>query len=411
MGFASKEAESMKEVVITNPLRTANGSFGGAFKTVPAYDLARVVMQRVIADAGIDAGALDEVIFGNIGQPSEAANIARVAAIYAGIPDHVPAYTVQRNCASGLQAITNAYSAIQVGDGELYLVGGAENMSLIPYVVKGARWGLKLRHAEFTDALWEGLTDPTCNLIMGGTAENLAEQYQISRDAQDQYAVQSHKKAFMATRTGKFKDEIVPVEVVKRAAGQEVAKESIIQDESINPGLTVQKAALYPTVFKKDGSVTPANACPMNDGAAAMLVTTAERAEKLGLKPMARILGYGYTGVSPAYMGIGPATALPKALARAGLRYDQLDLVEINEAFAAQALAVSIKMTQDGHGWDWEKTNVNGGAIALGHPVGQSGARIVVTLLHEMKRRGGRYGAATLCVGGGQGGAMVVERI
>jgi len=401
----------MKEVVITNPLRTANGSFGGAFKTVPAYDLAKIVMQRVIAAAGIDAGALDEVIFGNIGQPSEAANITRVAAIYAGIPDHVPAYTVQRNCASGLQAITSAYNAIQVGDGELYLVGGAENMSLIPYVVKGARWGLKLRHSEFTDALWEGLTDPTCNLMMGGTAENLAEQYRISRDAQDQYAVQSHKKAFMATRTGKFKDEIVPVEVVKRAAGQEVAKESIIQDESINPGLTVQKAALYPTVFKKDGSVTPANACPMNDGAAAMLVTTAERAEKLGLKPLARILGYGYTGVSPAYMGIGPATALPKALARAGLRYDQLDLVEINEAFAAQALAVSIKMTQDGHGWDWEKTNVNGGAIALGHPVGQSGARIVVTLLHEMKRRGSRYGAATLCVGGGQGGAMVVERL
>jgi len=401
----------MKEVVITNPLRTANGSFGGAFKTVPAYDLAKVVMQRVIADAGIDAGALDEVIFGNIGQPSEAANITRVAAIYAGIPDHVPAYTVQRNCASGLQAITSAYNAIQVGDGELYLVGGMENMSLIPYVVKGARWGLKLRHSEFTDALWEGLTDPTCNLIMGGTAENLAEQYQISRDAQDQYAVQSHKKAFMATRMGKFKDEIVPVEVVKRAAGQEVAKESIIQDESINPGLTVQKAALYPTVFRKDGSVTPANACPMNDGAAAMLVTTAERAEKLDLKPLVRILGYGYTGVSPAYMGIGPATALPKALARAGLRYDQLDLVELNEAFAAQALAVSIKMTQDGHGWDWEKTNVNGGAIALGHPVGQSGARLVVTLLHEMKRRNSRYGAVTMCVGGGQGGAMVVERI
>ena len=334
-----------------------------------------------------------------------------MAAIYAGIPDHVPAYTVQRNCASGLQAITSAYNAIQVGDGDLYLVGGTENMSLIPYVVKGARWGLKLRHSEFTDALWEGLTDPTCNLIMGGTAENLAEQYQISREAQDQYAVQSHKKAFMATRMGKFKDEIVPVEVVKRAAGQEVAKESIIQDESINPGLTVQKAALYPTVFKKDGSVTPANACPMNDGAAAMLVTTAERAEKLGLKPLARILGYGYTGVSPAYMGIGPATALPKALTRAGLRYDQLDLVELNEAFAAQSLAVGIKMAQDGHGWDWDKTNVNGGAIALGHPVGQSGARLVVTLLHEMKRRGSRYGAATMCVGGGQGGAMVVERI
>ncbi len=401
----------MKEVVITNPLRTANGSFGGAFKTVPAYDLAKAVMQRVIADSGIDPGTLDEVIFGNIGQPSEAANITRVAAIYAGIPHHVPAYTVQRNCASAMQAIINAHNAIQVGDGELYLVGGTENMSQIPYVLKGARWGLRLRHSELTDALWEGLTDPTCNLIMGATAENLAEQYRISREEQDQFAVQSHKKAFMATRMGKFRDEIVPVEVVKMAAGQEVAKENIIQDESINPALTVQKAALYPAVFKKNGTVTPANACPMNDGAAAMLVTTAERAERLGLQPMARILSYAVTGVDPAYMGIGPATALPRALARAGLKYDQLDLVELNEAFAAQALAVGIKMTQDGHGWDWAKTNVNGGAIALGHPVGQSGARIVVTLLHEMKRRGCRYGAATLCVGGGQGAALIVERV
>lgn len=401
----------MKEVVICNPLRTANGSFGGAFKTVPAYDLAKIVMQRVIADSGIDPGLFDDVIFGNIGQPSEAANIARVSAIYAGIPLHVPAYTVQRNCASALVAISNAYAAIQAEEGDLYLSGGTENMSQIPYVVKGARWGLKLRHAEFTDGLWEGLTDPTCNLIMGGTAENLAEQYGITREEQDAFAVQSHKKAFMATRMGKFKDEIVPVEVVKKAAGQEVAKETILQDESINPGLTVQKAALYPAVFKKGGTVTPANACPMNDGAAAMIVTTAEKAEKLGLTPEARILGYGYTGVDPAYMGIGPATALPKALARAGLKYDQLDLVELNEAFAAQAIAVGKRMVADGHGWDWDKTNVNGGAIALGHPVGQSGARIVVTLLHEMKRRNARYGAATLCVGGGQGGAMVVERL
>lgn len=401
----------MKEIVICNPLRTANGSFGGAFKTVPAYDLAKVVMQRVIADSGIDPGLLDDVIFGNIGQPSEAANITRVSALYAGIPKHVPAYTVQRNCASAMVAITNAAAAIKADDGELFLVGGTENMSLIPYIVKGARWGLKLRHAEFTDGLWEGLTDPTCNLIMGATAENLAEQYNITREEQDAFAVQSHKKAFMATRMGKFKDEIVPVEVVKKAAGQEVAKETITQDESINPGLTVQKAALYPTVFKKGGTVTPANACPMNDGAAAMLVTTAERAEKLGLTPVARILGYAYTAVDPAYMGIGPATALPKALARAGLKYDQLDLVEINEAFAAQVLAVGKQMVMDGHGWDWDKTNVNGGAIALGHPVGQSGARITVTLLHEMKRRNARYGAATLCVGGGQGGALVVERL
>lgn len=401
----------MKEVVISNPLRTANGSFGGAFKTVPAYDLAKVVMARVIADARIDPRQVDEVIMGNIGQPAEAANIARVSALYAGIPDSVPAYTVQRNCASGLQAIVSAYQSIQDEYGDLFLVGGTENMSLIPYVIKGARWGLKLRHAELTDALWEGLTDPTCNMIMGATAENLAEQYNITREAQDQFAVNSHKKAFMATRMGKFKDEIVPVDVVKRAAGQEVAKETITQDESINPGLTVQKAALYPTVFKKGGSVTPANACPMNDGASAMLVSSAERAEELGLQPMARILSYGFSGVSPAYMGIGPATALPKALDRAGLKYDQLDLVELNEAFAAQSLAVGIKMMEDGHGWDWDKTNVNGGAIALGHPVGQSGARIVTSLLHEMKRRGSRYGAATLCVGGGQGSALVVERI
>jgi acetyl-CoA C-acetyltransferase len=401
----------MKEVVIVNPVRTAIGTFGGALRTVPAYDLAKTVIECVITATGIDPSQIDEVIFGNIGQPSEAANIARVSALYSGIPQTVPAYTVQRNCASGLQAITNAYQAIQAGDGEVFLVGGTENMSQIPYVLKGARWGLRLRHSELTDALWEGLTDPTCNLIMGGTAENVAEKYGISREEQDKYAVQSHKKAFAATRMGKFKAEIVAVEVIKKAAGQEVAKESITQDESINPALTVQKAALYPTVFKKGGTVTPANACPMNDGAAAMLVMTAERAEQLGLQPMGRILAYGYTGVDPAYMGIGPATALPKALGRAGMKYEQLDLVEINEAFAAQVLAVGKRMVDEGHGWDFEKTNVNGGAIALGHPVGCSGSRIVTTLLHEMQRRNSRYGAATLCVGGGQGGAIVVERV
>jgi acetyl-CoA C-acetyltransferase len=401
----------MKEVVIVNPIRTAIGSFGGALRTVAAYDLAKTVMGCVIAGTGLNPAEIDEVIFGNIGQPSEAANIARVSALYAGIPESVPAYTVQRNCASGMQAITSAYQAIQAGDGEIYLVGGTENMSQIPYVIKNARWGLRLRHSELTDALWEGLTDPTCNLVMGGTAENIAERYSIGREEQDKYAVQSHKKAFAATRMGKFKDEIVPIEVVKKAAGQEVARESITQDEGINPGLTVQKAALYPTIFKKGGSVTPANACPMNDGAAAMLVMTADTAERLGLTPSARILGYGYTGVDPAYMGIGPAKALPKALDRAGVKYAQLDLVEINEAFAAQVLGVAKIMVDEGHGWDFERTNVNGGAIALGHPVGCSGARIVTTLLHEMKRRNSRYGAATLCVGGGQGGAIVVERV
>ena len=307
----------MKEVVISNPVRTAIGSFGGALKTVPAYDLARIIMQRIVADSGVEPGRLNEVIFGNIGQPSEAANIARVSALYAGIPEHVPAYTVQRNCASGMESMHRPYNAIQAEDGDLYMVGGTENMSAIPYMVKGARWGLKLRHSEFTDALWEGLTDPTCNLIMGGTAENVAERCGVTREEQDQYAVQSHKKAFMATRMGKFKDEIVPVEVVKKAAGQEVAKETITQDESINPGLTVQKAALYPTVFKKGGTVTPANACPMNDGAAGMLLSTAETAEKLGLKPMARILGFGFTGVDPGVHGHRPRDRAAKG-AQAG---------------------------------------------------------------------------------------------
>jgi acetyl-CoA C-acetyltransferase len=401
----------VKEVVIVNPVRTPIGSFGGALRSIPAYDLACLVMKRILRDTAIDPGQISEVVFGNTGMPSEAANIARVSALYAGIPQHVPAYTVQRNCASAMQAIASAYNSIQGGDGDLFLVGGTESMSNIPYVSKGARWGLKLRNSELTDALWEGLTDPTCNLLMGGTAENLAEQYHISREEQDQFAVQSHKRAFMATRMGKFKDEIEPVEVIKKAAGQEVAKESITQDEGINPGLTVQKAALYPTVFKKNGTVTPANACPMNDGAAAMLVVTVERAAELGLKPMGRILSYAFTGVDPAYMGIGPATAMPKALQRADLTYDKLDLVELNEAFAAQSLAVAKRMTDEGHGWNWDKTNVNGGAIALGHPVGASGSRIVVTLLHEMQRRNSRYGLATLCVGGGQGAALVVERV
>ena len=401
----------MKEVVIVNPIRTAIGSFGGALRTVPAYDLAKALIRCVVTATGIDPAQLDEVILGNIGQPSEAANIARVSALYAGIPEHVPAFTVQRNCASGLQAITSAFQAIQAGDGEMYLVGGTESMSQIPYVLKGARWGLRLRHSELTDALWEGLTDPTCNLIMGGTAENVAERYGIGREDQDRYAVQSHKKAFAATRTGRFKDEIVPVEVSKKSAGQEVARESISQDESINPGLTVQKAALYPTVFKKEGTVTPANSCPMSDGAAAMLVMTAERAGALGLQPIGRIISYAYTGVAPAYMGIGPATALPKALERAGVKYDQVDLVEINEAFAAQVLAVGKRMADEGHGWEWDKTNVNGGAIALGHPLGGSGTKLMTTLVNALKQQNKRYGLQTMCEGGGMANVTIVERL
>jgi len=401
----------VKDVVIVSPLRTPVGAHGGALRSLRAQDLACIVFKAVLERTGIDPGILDEVILANIGQPSDAANIGRVAALMAGVPIHVPAFTVQRNCASGMQAITSAYQAIQAGDGEIYLVGGTESMSNIPYILKGARWGYKLRHAELTDALWEGLTDPICGQIMGRTAENLAEKYNISRQEQDEYAVQSHKKAFMAQRMGKFNDEIVPVEVVKKVAGQEVAKEVITQDETINPGLTVQKAALYPAVFKEGGTVTPANACPISDGAAAMIVCTAEKAAQLGLKPTARIVSYAYAGVDPAYMGIGPAFAMPKALKRAGLKLEDIDVIELNEAFAAQVLAVAKEMQAQGFDWDWNKVNPNGGAIALGHPVGCTAAKLVATLTNELQRRKARYGIDTMCVGGGQGGCLIVERI
>lgn len=402
----------MKDVVIVDAVRTPVGNHGGALRDVDAKTLATIVMKGILERTKIDPASLSEVIFGCIAQPSDAPNITRVAALMAGIPKEVPGYTVARNCDSGMDAIVSAWRGIQVGDGDIYLVGGVESMSNIPYIVKGARWGLKIRHAEFTDAMWEGLTDPICGQLMGRTAENLVEEFGLTRQEQDEFAVNSHKKAFMAQRMGKFADEIVPVEIAKRVAGQEVAKEKIVQDETINSGLTVQKAALYPTVFKKDGTVTPANACGISDGASAMLLMSAEKAAELGYKPLARIVSYGYAGVEPHRMGIAPAGAVPKALDKAGLTLAQMDLIEINEAFAAQVLAVG-KMLN----WDWKKVNVNGGAIALGHPVGSSGCRIVVTLTHEMKRRNAegktpaRYGLATLCAAGGQGSALIIEAL
>jgi acetyl-CoA C-acetyltransferase len=320
----------------------------------------------------------------------------------------VPAYTVQRNCVSGLVAITNACQAIQAGDGQVFLSAGTESMSSAPYAVRGARWGLRLRSTEFIDMLWEGLTDGVCGLVMGYTAENIAMLYGFSREEQDQFAVNSHKKAFRATRMGKFRDEIVPVPVVKKVAGQEVAREEIIQDECINPGLSVQKAALYPTVFKKGGSVTPANACPISDGAAAVIVTTREKADELGIKPMATIRSYAYGAVPPEIMGIGPTRSVPLALKRAGLQLTDMDIIELNEAFAAQSLAVGVELEKDG--WDWDKVNPNGGAIALGHPVGCTGTRIVITLMYEMIKQDATLGLATACVGGGQGGTIILER-
>jgi acetyl-CoA C-acetyltransferase len=398
----------MKKVVIVGGVRTPIGSHGGAFRTLTAQHLAALVFREVIDRVGIDPNLFDDVILGCISQQSDAPNIGRVAALLAGVPVHVPGYTVQRNCVSGMQSITAACQAIQAGDGEVYLCGGVESMSTAPYIVRGARWGLKLRHDTFVDTLWEGLTDPVCGQIMGYTAENLAMMYQLSQEEQDKFAVLSHKKAFRATRMGRFRDEIVPVRVSKRVAGQEVAYEDIVQDECINPTLTVQKAALYPTVFKKGGTVTPANACPISDGAAATIVMTAEKARELGLEPWATIRSYAYAAIPPEIMGLGPAYSVPKALARAGLKLADVDLIEINEAFAAQSMAVGIELEPDG--WNWDRVNVNGGAIALGHPVGCTGTRIMVTLLHEMRKRDVPLGLITACVGGGMGGTIVVER-
>jgi acetyl-CoA C-acetyltransferase len=406
----------MKDVVLLGGVRTPVGMHGGALRDMRAQDLAKLVLSEVIKRTGIDVNVIDEVIVGSIGQPSDAANIARVAALMAGVPEQVPAFTVQRNCASGIQSITSAYQAIQSDDGEVFLVGGTESMSNIPYILKGARWGLKLRHSQLTDALWEGLTDPIANQIMGRTAENVAEMYEITRQAQDEYAIQSHKKAFMATRQEKFKDEIVPVEIVKKVAGQEVAREQITQDEGINPTLSMQKAGMYPTVFKEHGTVTPANSCPISDGAAALLVMTAEKAKALDLQPMARVVAYDYAALNPAIMGLGPARAIPKLFAKMKKRginisFSDVDLIEINEAFAAQVLGCVKELTANGFDWDWKKVNVNGGAIALGHPVGATGSKLTVSIMNEMKRRKARYGLVTMCVGGGQGGVMLLENL
>jgi acetyl-CoA C-acetyltransferase len=399
----------MKEVVIIDGVRTPIGLHGGAFKTLTAQsmlaDTIKALLERV---PQFDPKLIDDVIIGCIVQGSDAPNIGHVAALMAGMPVNVPGYTIQRNCVSGMMAISSACQAIQAGDGEIFLVGGVENMSAAPYTVRGARWGLKLRSTEFIDTLWEGLTDPVCGDIMGKTAENVAMMYGLTRDQLDRFAIDSHKKAFRAQRMNKFANEIIPIRVTKRIAGEEVAYEDIVTDEGINPGLSLQKAALYPTFFKKDGVVTPANSCPISDGAAALLVMTAEKAQELGLKPRAAIRGYAYAAIPPDIMGMGPAYAIPKVLKRAGMALTDVDLVEVNEAFAAQVIACGMEL--EDQGWDWDKLNVHGGAIALGHPVGCTGSRFVVTLLNALEDRGLSIGLATACVGGGMGGAIVIEK-
>ena len=395
----------MKEIVIVGGVRTPQGVLGGALKDLTAADLGEHVTKELLKRTRVDPGLVSEVIFGCVGQTSDAPNVARVIALRSGIPKEKGAYTVQRNCASGMEAIVSACRAIQSGEGEVYLAGGTESMSQAPYVSRDMRFGKHLRHAQFTDALWEGLTDPVCGQVMGETAENLVEEFKISRQEQDQFAVLSHKKAFKATREGKFKEEIAPITVRKKRSGKEVAQETISEDEGPNAGLTEQTLSQYPVIFRQNGTVTAGNSCPLNDGASCVLVMTAERAKALGMTPLGMVRSYAFVGLEPERMGLGPACAVPVALQKISLQLKDIDLIEINEAFAAQVLACQRQLN-----WNPEIVNVNGGAIAIGHPVGATGCRIVITLLYEMKRRNLKRGLATLCVGGGQGGAMVLEK-
>jgi acetyl-CoA C-acetyltransferase len=395
----------MKDVVLVDGVRTPIGNFGGALKDLTAHAMGAAVVRALLERTRLDPEAVDEVIFGCVGQHSDATNMARNIALYAGLPIRVPAYTVQRNCSSGLQSLVNAFQNIQAGDADVQIVGGTESMSQAPFVSRDMRWGKRLKHGAFIDSIWEGLTDGFCGQIMGYTAETLAEEFKVSRDEQDKFAVLSHKRAFRAVREGKFKDEIAAVMVPKKMAGKDVTPEPFAQDEGPNAALTEQQLALYPTVFKEGGTVTPGNSCSLNDGAAATLVMTAERARALGYEPLGFIRAYAFVGVEPQRMGIGPAEAIPVALKKAKLSLSDIQLFEINEAFAAQYLAVERTL-----GLNRDLVNVNGGAIALGHPVGMTGTRLAVTLLREMKRRNLGLGIASMCVGGGIGAAMVLER-
>lgn len=396
----------MMDIVIAGGVRTPQGIFGGALKDFTHQKLGEIVVRELIARTRVNPKDIDQVIFGCVGQSSDAPNVARVISLMAGLPQGLPAYTVARNCASGIQALVNAYQEIQCGDAEAVIAGGTECMSSSPYISRDMRFGKRLRHSVLIDSLWEGLTDPICNQIMGRTAENLVEEFKIPRAEQDKFAVLSHKRAFQATREGRFKEEMVPVTIRKTAYGKELPPETFSQDEGPNIGLTEQILSQYPAMFKEQGSVTAGNACSISDGASAVLVTTLERCRSWGLIPFAKIRGYGFAALEPERMGMGPSCSTPLALKRAKMNMGDIQLIELNEAFAAQFIACErvLNLNRD-------ITNVNGGAIALGHPVGATGTRIVVTLLHEMKRRNLQTGLATLCVGGGQGASIILDRV
>ncbi|OHZ01396.1 MULTISPECIES: acetyl-CoA C-acetyltransferase [Salinicola] len=390
----------MRDVVIVAATRTPIGTFQGGLSSVPAVTLGATVIRRVLE--GIDPTGVDEVIMGHVLRAGLGQNTARQAAIEAGVPDSVPAMTIDKVCGSGLKAVHLAVQAIRCGDAEIIVAGGMESMSLAPYVLPKARTGLRMGHAELLDSMiHDGLWDAFNDYHMGITAENVAERWGISREEQDAYAAESQRRASQAREAGRFDAEITPVSVPQRR-GDPIMIE---RDEQPRDGVTAESLGKLKPAFSKTGSVTAGNASSLNDGAAALLIMSAERARTLGLPVLATIRAYANAAVDPATMGIGPVPATRRCLERAGWTIDELDLIEANEAFAAQTLAVAKDL-----GWDGSKVNVNGGAIALGHPIGASGARILVTLLHEMQRRDVHKGLATLCIGGGQGVATAIER-
>lgn len=392
----------MQDVVIVAATRTAVGAFQGALANISAVDLGAAVIRQLLTQTGLDVTEVDEVIMGHVLTAGAGQNPARQAAIKAGLPFAVPAMTVSKVCGSGLKALHLAAQAIRCGDAEVIIAGGQENMSLSNYVMPGARTGLRMGNSTLVDTMIsDGLWDAFNDYHMGITAENLVEKYGITREAQDAFAAASQQKAVAAIEAGRFVDEITPILIPQRK-GDPL---SFATDEQPRAGTTAESLAKLKPAFKKDGSVTAGNSSSLNDGAAAVILMSAAKAEKLGLPVLARIAAYANAGVDPAIMGIGPVSATRRCLAKAGWSLEQLDLIEANEAFAAQALSVGKEL-----GWDMNKVNVNGGAIALGHPIGASGCRILVTLLHEMIKRDAKKGLATLCIGGGQGVALALSR-
>lgn len=392
----------MREVVIVSAQRTPIGSFGGAFMNISAVELGKTALQGALKKIGLDPSQVDEVIIGNVLQAGLGQNVARQVSIHSGIPMEVPSLTINKVCGSGLKAVQLAYQSIALGEAEVVVAGGTENMSQSAYVIPGARWGLRMGNGAVVDTMVkDGLTDVFNDYHMGITAENIVEQFSIDRHSQDALAVSSQNKAEKAILAGRFDDEITPVPVPQRKGEPLI----VGTDEYPKFGTTLEGLSKLRPAFKKDGSVTAATSSGINDGAAILIVMSKDKANQLGLKPLVTIRSSASAGVDPKIMGCGPIPATRKALKSADLEMKDIDLIEANEAFSAQALAVLTELHAD-----MDKVNVNGGAIALGHPIGASGARILVTLIHEMQKREVRYGLATLCIGGGQGISMIVEK-